>query len=208
MSRPAWTCTCSRSSRSSACSLSSATLRQFGSQVLVGVSLPFSSWSSSGLGNWAAARPEKQRPAATSALNRRPARARSEREVALAGTGADFRVQCHKLSPGGGASPQGVVFSNRNNIRARNDTRSSANSEKGDKPVVFENMCIDPLRRSVTVHDKPIILTAKEFDLLWLFARHPEQVFTREQLLNLVWGYEFYGDASTVTCSGRSTRDR
>ena len=86
--------------------------------------------------------------------------------------------------------------------------RSAPAAEKEDKPVVFESMCIDPLRRTVTIHDKPIILTAKEFDLLWLFARHPEQVFTREQLLNLVWGYEFYGDASTVTVHIRRLREK
>jgi two-component system response regulator ResD len=86
--------------------------------------------------------------------------------------------------------------------------RSSANAEKEDKPVVFESMVIDPLRRTVTVHNQPVILTAKEFDLLWLFARHPEQVFTREQLLNLVWGYEFYGDASTVTVHIRRLREK
>jgi DNA-binding response OmpR family regulator len=87
--------------------------------------------------------------------------------------------------------------------------RSSANTEKeDDKPIVFQNMCIDPLRRAVTVYEKPVILTAKEFDLLWLFARHPEQVFTREQLLNLVWGYEFYGDESTVTVHIRRLREK
>jgi DNA-binding response OmpR family regulator len=86
--------------------------------------------------------------------------------------------------------------------------RSSNNSEKEDKPILFQGLCIDPLRRTVTVQDKPIVLTAKEFDLLWLFARHPEQVFTREQLLNLVWGYEFYGDESTVTVHIRRLREK
>ena len=41
-------------------------------------------------------------------------------------------------------------------------------------------------------------LTPKEFDLLYYFARHPKQVFSREQLLDHVWGYEFYGDERTV----------
>lgn len=41
-------------------------------------------------------------------------------------------------------------------------------------------------------------LTPKEFDLLYFFARHPKQVFSREQLLENVWGYEFYGDERTV----------
>lgn len=86
--------------------------------------------------------------------------------------------------------------------------RSSNNTEKGDKPISFQGLCIDPLRRAVTVQDNPITLTAKEFDLLWLFARHPEQVFTREQLLNLVWGYEFYGDESTVTVHIRRLREK
>ena len=41
-------------------------------------------------------------------------------------------------------------------------------------------------------------LTPKEFDLLYYFAQHPKQVFSREQLLDHVWGYEFYGDERTV----------
>ncbi|KAA9021670.1 response regulator transcription factor [Niallia endozanthoxylica] len=41
-------------------------------------------------------------------------------------------------------------------------------------------------------------LTPKEFDLLYYFAQHPKQVFSREQLLEHVWGYEFYGDERTV----------
>jgi len=86
--------------------------------------------------------------------------------------------------------------------------RSSNNTEKDDQPILFESLCIDPLRRTVTVQGNPVILTAKEFDLLWLFARHPEQVFTREQLLNLVWGYEFYGDESTVTVHIRRLREK
>jgi DNA-binding response OmpR family regulator len=42
-------------------------------------------------------------------------------------------------------------------------------------------------------------LTAKEFDLLLFLARHPHQVFTRQRVLDAVWGYDFFGDASTVT---------
>ena len=47
-------------------------------------------------------------------------------------------------------------------------------------------------------HGKEVALTAKEFDLLWLFARHPNQVFTRAQLLDQVWGLEYYGEARTL----------
>ena len=51
-------------------------------------------------------------------------------------------------------------------------------------------------------------LTAKEFDLLWFLARHPRQVFTRSQLLDHVWGYEFDGDSSTVTVNIRRLREK
>ena len=86
--------------------------------------------------------------------------------------------------------------------RAGNDT---ANIEK---PIEFKHLQIDPLRRSVILKSEMVILTAREFDLLWLFARHPQQVFTREQLLNQVWGYEFYGDESTVTVHIRRLREK
>nr|WP_295971911.1 response regulator transcription factor [uncultured Bacillus sp.] len=53
--------------------------------------------------------------------------------------------------------------------------------------------------REVFLNGQPITnLTPKEFDLLYYFAQHPKQVFTREQLLEHVWGYEFYGDERTV----------
>ena len=51
-------------------------------------------------------------------------------------------------------------------------------------------------------------LTAKEFDLLWAMARHPRQVFTRDQLLDLVWGLTEYIDPSTVTVHIRRLREK
>jgi DNA-binding response OmpR family regulator len=81
-------------------------------------------------------------------------------------------------------------------------------TETTDKPLTFPTMTIDALRRFVSVREQPVTLTAKEFDLLWLMARHPQQVFTREQLLNKVWGYEFYGDESTVTVHIRRLREK
>lgn len=86
--------------------------------------------------------------------------------------------------------------------RAGNDTQIT------DKPIEFKHLQIDPLRRSVILKGQMVVLTAREFDLLWLFARHPQQVFTREQLLDQVWGYEFYGDESTVTVHIRRLREK
>lgn len=86
--------------------------------------------------------------------------------------------------------------------------RAGNDSETMEKPVEFKYLQVDPIRRSVTLKGQAIVLTAREFDLLWLFARHPQQVFTREQLLNQVWGFEFYGDESTVTVHIRRLREK
>ena len=51
---------------------------------------------------------------------------------------------------------------------------------------------------SVTRNNQRIDLTPKEFELLLFFARHPRQVFTRSQLLDQIWGYDFEGDTRTV----------
>jgi len=58
-----------------------------------------------------------------------------------------------------------------------------------DAPIVFEELAIDREKRLVLVRGEPVKLTAKEFDLLVQFARHPGRVYTRSQILDLVWGY-------------------
>lgn len=57
---------------------------------------------------------------------------------------------------------------------------------------------IDSEKRRVTLDDQAIELTAKEFDLLYLFASHPGKAHTRQQLLDLIWGYQFSGYEHTV----------
>ena len=75
-------------------------------------------------------------------------------------------------------------------------------------PLTFPGLEIDPLTRTVVVQDESIALTAKEFDLLWFFANNPGRVFTRDQLLDKVWGYGFFGDASTITVHVRGLREK
>ncbi|NJN44364.1 MAG: response regulator transcription factor [Anaerolineae bacterium] len=70
------------------------------------------------------------------------------------------------------------------------------------------DVAIDAGARTVTINGKNIALSAKEFDLLYYFAQQPRQVFNREQLLENVWGYEFFGDASTVTVHIRRLREK
>ena len=72
-----------------------------------------------------------------------------------------------------------------------------------DKEVVdvifaYGDLKIDPTKRKVQIKDVKIDLTPKEFDLLYLFMSNPGKSYTRENLLNLVWGYEFSGYEHTV----------
>ncbi len=62
----------------------------------------------------------------------------------------------------------------------------------------FNDLTIDPIAREVHLHQQPVELTPREFDLLYFFARHPGQVFSRLSLLNQVWGYQHKGYEHTV----------
>jgi DNA-binding response OmpR family regulator len=66
------------------------------------------------------------------------------------------------------------------------------------KEVVFEALIINPEKRKVTLSGKVIELTAKEFDLLALLAAHPGRAYSRQELLDIVWGYQFDGYDHTV----------
>jgi DNA-binding response OmpR family regulator len=79
---------------------------------------------------------------------------------------------------------------------------------QNDRSLEFGDLTIDPGSRVVTIHDSPIELTAKEFDMLYLLAQHPKQVFTREQLLERVWGGAQYIDPGTVTVHVRRLREK
>jgi DNA-binding response OmpR family regulator len=77
-----------------------------------------------------------------------------------------------------------------------------------EKPATFGRLQIDPRTREVLLDGNPRSLTAKEFDLLWFLARHPRQVFSRDQLLEHVWGFAEYVDPSTVTVHVRRLREK
>jgi DNA-binding response OmpR family regulator len=77
-----------------------------------------------------------------------------------------------------------------------------------DQALRLGALRIDPRGRSVVRDGESLELTAREFDLLLFLARHPGQVFTRQQLLDQVWDFEFYGDPSTVTVHVRRLREK
>lgn len=85
--------------------------------------------------------------------------------------------------------------------------RSSATPEDRDgAPLSFDGLAIDPAARSVSLHGREIGLTQREFDLLLFLARHPGRVFSRDQLIDLVWQLPFCNDSSTVTVHVRRLR--
>jgi DNA-binding response OmpR family regulator len=77
------------------------------------------------------------------------------------------------------------------------------------QPLTRAGLTVNPATRQVWRQDnQEVELTAKEFDLLWFLMNHPGQVFSRDQLLDHVWGYDFFGDASTVTVHVRRLREK
>ena len=70
------------------------------------------------------------------------------------------------------------------------------NSNEDD--IIIGNLKIEVLKRKVLLDDKRVDLTPKEFDLLHLLAAHPGRTYTREQLLSLLWGYQYNGYEHTV----------
>ena len=77
-----------------------------------------------------------------------------------------------------------------------------------DKIIVKGEMKIDCESRRVVIGEKETNLTAKEFDLLELLAMNPNKVYSRENLLNIVWGYEYPGDARMVDVHIRRLREK
>lgn len=74
--------------------------------------------------------------------------------------------------------------------------------------IDFDSLSIDPTTRQVRVGDQNVDLTATEFNLLLFLAAHPRQVFSRDRLLENVWGYSNYVDPSTVTVHIRRLREK
>jgi two-component system response regulator VicR len=77
-----------------------------------------------------------------------------------------------------------------------------------EERLAWDGLVIDAAAREVTRRGRPVQLTAKEFDLLRFLARHPRRVFSRDQLMSSVWGYEAAYDTGTVTVHVRRLREK
>src|SRR5512140_635764 len=101
-------------------------------------------------------------------------------------------------------SPQELVSRVRAVLR-RSGGEKAAESER---PVEAGPLKIDPLARTVVMNGASIELTAREFDMLYLLARHPHQVFSRDHLLGRIWGTSEYIDPGTVPVHVRRIREK
>jgi len=92
--------------------------------------------------------------------------------------------------------------------RVRAVLRRYEKSAASTQPIHLGQMTIDPQRREVTVASQQLDLRTKEFDLLWTLAEHRGIVLSRNQLLDLVWGYDYYGETRTVDVHIARLRDK
>ena len=94
-------------------------------------------------------------------------------------------------------------------VRVRNLMRRASRPAAGDShAVAFGDVVIDPAAREARKGGNPLTLTLKEFDLLLFLATNPRQVFSRDQLMDRVWGYQSALDTGTVTVHIRRLRKK
>lgn len=81
-------------------------------------------------------------------------------------------------------------------------------NEKSGSYVEYPDLIINQTNYSVTYYGKTIEMPPKELELFYFLASHPNQVFTRDQLLNHIWGYEYIGDTRTVDVHIKRLREK
>ena len=86
--------------------------------------------------------------------------------------------------------------------------RRSAFSERTEKTLSCGPITLDPVSHTVTVEEKPVTLTLKEFELLYMLLRNKRAVLTRDVLMEKIWGYNFYGETRTVDVHIRTLRQK
>jgi len=92
--------------------------------------------------------------------------------------------------------------------RVRTVLRRSTPPAPREERVSFDDLDIDASTREVTKAGAPVRLTAKEFYLLWFFASHRRRVFSRDQLMDRIWGYDAAVETGTVTVHVRRLRQK
>jgi len=93
-------------------------------------------------------------------------------------------------------------------VRVRTVLRRTAHASLPAERLELGRLIVDARTREVTVDEQQLRLTAKEFDLLFFLASHPRQVFSRDQLMDRVWGYAAALDTGTVTVHVQRLRSK
>lgn len=93
-------------------------------------------------------------------------------------------------------------------IRALLRRASPGGQQPGDSPLTIGHITIDGERRIAKKDGETVDLTAREFDVIELLARNHDRVYSRENLLNIIWGYEYQGDTRTVDVHVRRLREK
>ncbi len=94
-------------------------------------------------------------------------------------------------------------------VKANIRRTASDMQQEGEGDIIkYENLTINPARYEVSKDETVIDLTLREFELLKFLAMQPGKIFTRETLLEKVWGYEYFGDVRTVDVTVRRLREK
>ena len=114
-------------------------------------------------------------------------------------TGLDFGADDYVCKP---FNPKELI------ARIKAVSRRSEDVQAADGTVEYENLKVDILNAELIVKGEKVEAPPKEIELLYCLASNPNKVFTRDQLLNKVWGFEFYGDTRTVDVHVKRIRSK
>lgn len=90
--------------------------------------------------------------------------------------------------------------------RVRSILRRIGRDEQKEQAFKFDNLTINMDTYTATINDDEILLTKKEFEILWTLATNKDRVYTRDNLLDLLWGHDYFGDTRTVDSHIRRLR--
>ena len=90
----------------------------------------------------------------------------------------------------------------------RRYTSNSGTAEEENKVISFDQLSVDLTRYELKVGGKVVDAPPKELELLYFLASHPNRVFNRDQLLDEVWGFEYYGDSRTIDVHVKRLREK
>jgi len=134
------------------------------------------------------------------------ARVRAVLRRAASGPGSRGAAETGAEADGSGDGPPAGVLPDCGD--ASGEPTGAAPGRRLPPILDFGTFSLNRLSRELEVRGSIVRCPAKEFDLLWLLASHPDRVFSREELLQRVWGYEYFGDLRTVDVHVRRIRQK